>query len=121
MRQIRSDVLYVHCHAVSQFDESFAAFSEQLEEIESLFSDFNRDLAGYVSELDFSEETFQSVEERLNLINHLKAKYGKTIERILQEKQTKEEKLDQLQHYEEYRSELEGTLKKQRSCITALL
>ena len=85
-------------HAVSQFDESFAAFSEQLEEIESLFSDFNRDLAGYVSELDFSEEAFQSVEERLNLINHLKAKYGKTIERILQEKQTKEEKLDQLQH-----------------------
>ena len=104
-------------HAVSQFDESFAAFSEQLEEIESLFSDFNRDLAGYVSELDFSEETFQSVEERLNLINHLKAKYGKTIERILQEKQTKEEKLDQLQHYEEYRSELEGTLKNSEAAL----
>ena len=104
-------------HAVSQFDESFAAFSEQLEEIESLFSDFNRDLAGYVSELDFSEEAFQSVEERLNLINHLKAKYGKTIERILQEKQTKEEKLDQLQHYEEYRSELEGTLRNSEATL----
>ena len=104
-------------HAVSQFDESFAAFSEQLEEIESLFSDFNRDLAGYVSELDFSVEAFQSVEERLNLINHLKAKYGKTIERILQEKQTKEEKLDQLQHYEEYRSELEGTLKNSEAAL----
>lgn len=104
-------------HAVSQFDESFAAFSEQLEEIESLFSDFNRDLAGYVSELDFSEEAFQSVEERLNLINHLKAKYGKTIERILHEKQTKEEKLDQLQHYEEYRSELEGTLKNSEAAL----
>lgn len=104
-------------HAVSQFDESFAAFSEQLEEIESLFSDFNRDLAGYVSELDFSEEAFQSVEERLNLINHLKAKYGKAIERILQEKQTKEEKLDQLQHYEEYRSELEGTLKNSEAAL----
>lgn len=104
-------------HAVSQFDESFAAFSEQLEEIESLFSDFNRDLAGYVSELDFSEKAFQSVEERLNLINHLKAKYGKTIERILQEKQTKEEKLDQLQHYEEYRSELEGTLRNSEATL----
>ena len=104
-------------HAVSQFDESFAAFSEQLEEIENLFSDFNRDLAGYVSELDFSVEAFQSVEERLNLINHLKAKYGKTIERILQEKQTKEEKLDQLQHYEEYRSELEGTLKNSEAAL----
>lgn len=104
-------------HAVSQFDESFAAFSEQLEEIESLFSDFNRDLAGYVSELDFSEEAFQSVEERLNLINHLKAKYGKTIEHILQEKQTKEEKLDQLQHYEEYRSELEGTLRNSEATL----
>ena len=110
-------------HAVSQFDESFGTFSEQLEEIESLFSDFNRDLAGYVSELDFSEEAFQRVEERLNLINHLKSKYGKTTEHILKEKQAKEEKLDQLQHYEEYRTELEETLRKteaalQRCCET---
>ena len=104
-------------HAVSQFDESFAAFSEQLEEIENLFSDFNRDLAGYVSELDFSEEAFQSVEERLNLINHLKSKYGKTIEHILKEKQAKEEKLDQLQHYEEYRTELEDILRKTEAAL----
>ena len=68
-------------------------------------------------ELDFSEEAFQRVEERLNLINHLKSKYGKTTEHILKEKQAKEEKLDQLQHYEEYRTELEETLRKTEAAL----
>ena len=93
-------------HMVAQFDASMEALSGQLEEVENLFSDFNRELSGYASELNFSEEAFQQIEDRLNQINHLKAKYGKTIERILEARQEKEEKLDQLQHYEEYRQQL---------------
>lgn len=97
---------------VAQFDEPLEGLSAQIEEIENLISDFNRELSGYVSELNFSEETFQQIEDRLNLINHLKSKYGKTIVRILEERQAKEEKLDQLQHYEEYRLQLQENLKK---------
>ncbi len=67
-------------HMVAQFDASMEALSGQLEEVENLFSDFNRELSGYASELNFSEEAFQQIEDRLNQINHLKAKYGKTIE-----------------------------------------
>ena len=97
---------------VAQFDEPLEGLSAQIEEIENLISDFNRELSGYVSELNFSEETFQQIEDRLNLINHLKSKYGKTIAHILEERQAKEEKLDQLQHYEEYRLQLQENLKK---------
>ncbi len=96
---------------VAQFDEPLEGLAAQIEEIENLISDFNRELSGYVSELNFSEESFQQIEERLNLINHLKAKYGKTIAHILEERQSKEEKLDQLQHYEEYRLQLQEKLK----------
>ena len=74
-------------HMVAQFDASMEALSGQLEEVENLFSDFNRELSGYASELNFSEEAFQQIEDRLNQINHLKAKYGKTIERILEARQ----------------------------------
>lgn len=97
-------------HMVAQFDTSMEGLSGQLEEVENLFSDFNRELSGYASELNFSEEEFQQTEDRLNQINHLKAKYGKTIERILETRQEKEEKLDQLQHYEEYRQQLQENL-----------
>ncbi len=97
---------------VAQFDEPLEGLSAQIEEIENLISDFNRELSGYVSELNFSEETFQQIEDRLNLINHLKSKYGKTIAHILEERRAKEEKLDQLQHYEEYRLQLQENLKK---------
>ena len=96
---------------VAQFDETLEGLTGQIEEVENLLGDFNRELSGYVSELNFSEESFQMIEERLNLINHLKAKYGKTIERILEERNSKEEKLDQLQHYEEYRMQLQENLK----------
>lgn len=97
---------------IAQFDEPLEGLAAQIEEIENLISDFNRELSGYVSELNFSEETFQQIEDRLNLINHLKAKYGKTIAHILEERQAKEEKLDQLQHYEEYCLQLQEKLKK---------
>ena len=58
-------------HMVAQFDASKEALSGQLEEVENLFSDFNRELSGYASELNFSEEAFQQIEDRLNQINHL--------------------------------------------------
>ncbi len=105
---------------VAQFDEPLEGLSAQIEEIENLISDFNRELSGYVSELNFSEETFQQIEDRLNLINHLKSKYGKTIVRILEERQAKEEKLDQLQHYEEYRLQLQENLKKAEERLAQL-
>ena len=88
--------------------------------MENLFSDFNRELSGYASELNFSEEAFQQIEDRLNQINHLKAKYGKTIERILEARQEKEEKLDQLQHYEEYRQQLQENLSQAEAKLNQL-
>ncbi len=105
---------------VAQFDEPLEGLSAQIEEIENLISDFNRELSGYVSELNFSEEIFQQIEDRLNLINHLKSKYGKTIAHILEERRAKEEKLDQLQHYEEYRLQLQENLKKAEERLAQL-
>lgn len=96
---------------VSDYDDQIAGLSGQLQEIDNLMSDFNRDLADYLSELDFSDEAFAEVEERLDTINHLKSKYGKTIDLILEEKLRKEAQVEKLLHYEEYRSQLEENLK----------
>ena len=45
-------------HMVAQFDASMEALSGQLEEVENLFSDFNRELSGYASELNFQKKRF---------------------------------------------------------------
>ncbi len=91
----------------AEYDEEAGALSEQLQEIDSLLGDFNRDLASYMDEFEFSDERFAETEERLDLINHLKSKFGKTIDEILAQKKAKEAEADKLMHYEEYRTELE--------------
>ncbi|MCD8231046.1 MAG: DNA repair protein RecN [Clostridiales bacterium] len=96
--------------SISEYDEQISALSDQLQEIDSLLGDFNRDLASYIDDFEFSDDLFAEVEERLNLINRLKSKYGRTIEEILTQKADKEAEVQKLVHYDEYRRELEDNL-----------
>lgn len=101
-------------------DKPLADLVSQLEDIENLLSDFNRELADYEESLVFDRETFDSVEQRLDLINGLKAKYGQTLEDILAYGQAKEQELDQLAHYEEYLEKLTGDTKEAKARYEAL-
>ncbi len=95
---------------VEEYDPQAGALSDQLQEIDSLLADFNRDLSGYMDDFAFSDERFSEIEERLDLINHLKSKYGKTIGEILSQKAEKESEVEKLTNYEEYRRELQKEL-----------
>lgn len=95
--------------SAAAYDETVDGLSGQLQEIENLLNDFNRELSQYIQEFEFSDETFSQIEQRLDQINHLKSKYGKTIEIILEEKDKKERRAEQLEHLDEYRAELEKT------------
>ncbi len=88
-------------------DEQAQDMFQQLAEIDSLLNDFNRELSDYKMSFDFSEETFFEVETRLNEINRLKAKYGNSIEEILEYCDKKEEKLLKLQDYDAYLAQLQ--------------
>ena len=59
-----------------------------------------------MSELSFDEEQFCEVEQRLDSINNLKAKYGATIEDINAYKEASVKKLDKLKNYDIYLDEL---------------
>lgn len=94
--------------SASSYDEQVAEFENQLTEIENLLNDFNREIAAYISDTSFDEETFAEVEKRLDMVNHLKAKYGKTIEEVLASCRKKKERIEQLADYDTY---LEGLKK----------
>lgn len=92
---------------VTAYDEKLNSLWEQLGTIDSLMNDFSRDLSEYMDSFDFSEERLAQIEERLNLINRLKAKHGKTIERILEVKKEKEARIEKLQNYDLYLEKLQ--------------
>lgn len=94
-------------HSVSGYDLSLLSLTEQLADVDNLLADFNRELSEYLSDADFSEELFVEVANRLDDINHLKSKYGNTIEKILEQKKEKEARVEQLLNYDAYRSKLE--------------
>ena len=91
---------------VSAYDDVLREFEQQLLDIDSLLNDYNRGVADYLSELEFDGELFDQTEKRLNLINHLKTKYGNSIEDILQYRDKAESTLDKYRDYDTYRKEL---------------
>ena len=95
---------------LEDYDPELSVLREQLENIESLLNDFNRDLSGYMDTLSFDEQDFRDTEERLDLINRLKAKYGASIEDILKYQAEKQTELDRLKGYDDWLSEVKAKL-----------
>lgn len=89
------------------WDPELGELFETLEQIESLLSDFNRDLSDYMDSLTFDEGEMAETEERLDLINRLKTKYGSSIPEILRCREEKEKRLEELTDYESLRARLE--------------
>lgn len=83
------------------YDSSITRILEEMEDIESLVNDFNRELSEYLSGLNNNEEDFTNIEQRLNLINHLKSKYGNNISEILNHCKESEKKLEEYNNYED--------------------
>lgn len=96
--------------SVSDLDEDLASITGQLEEIDSLLHDFNRELADYQESMEFAEADFAKTEERLNTINHLKTKYGKTIEEVLAYRERREKERQKLADFDAYQESLKRQL-----------
>ena len=106
--------------AVSSYDEPLEGLEEQLSQIEDLLSDFHRELTGYMDSAQFDGERFAQVEERLDEINRLKAKYGSSIEAILSACEEKQARIDQLKHFDTYEKKLREQYEQAKAQVDAL-
>ncbi len=86
---------------VTEYDKKAENLYNELSEIDSLLSDFQRELKDYTQSLDLSEEEFVRVTRRLDLINDLKQRYGRTFPEILSALKEREDRLFILENYEE--------------------
>ena len=103
--------------SVTMYDPALEQMEEQLAEVENLLSDYNHDVSEYMSDLEFDEEDFRSTEDRLNTINHLKGKYGNTIEEILRYKEEKEAYLEKLADYDAYMQKLNAEWEEKQALL----
>lgn len=92
--------------SVENCDEEIQGMSEQLLNIDNLLNDLNRELAAYLQDGGFDEENFRQTEGRLDELNHLKAKYGRTLGDVMAALEERRERGEQLLHYDAYRQEL---------------
>lgn len=98
--------------SVSAYDGRLEELEGQLAEIDNLLSDYNRDVSEYISDCEFDEEEFAQTEERLNILNHLKGKYGNTMEAVIAYGEERQKLLNRLSDYDAYMRELERKLEK---------
>lgn len=105
---------------VSGYDKRVEELENQLTEIDNLLGDFNREVASYLSEEEFDDETYFEIEKRLDFINHLKSKYGNSIEQILESYNSKCERIAVLKDYDEYLNQLLSKINHKKQELTQL-
>ncbi len=105
---------------LSDLVEDADGLSKKLEEIYYLLDDVSETLRD-LKDGDNSEEVdINYIEERIDLINRLKKKYGSTVEEILETKEKLEEELLEIENSDEYKKKLEKELKIQLKKTSAL-
>lgn len=91
---------------IKTLDKNIMNMEEQISNIEIMLSDFNRDINDYISSFELDESRYFEIEDRIDLINNLKMKYGDTIEEILKYKEEKEKYLEELINHEEHLNQI---------------
>ena len=69
-----------------------------------------RDISNYKEDIYFDEQERNKTEERLDLINSLKRKYGNTIKEILEYKKDIQEEIQHIENLEDYNNKLKSEL-----------
>ena len=84
-----------------------------------MLSDLDRNVASYLDSLEFSQEEYLMVEERLNVYNHLKNKYGNTVEDVLAYFEKQSFKLEKMADYEGYLNALQEKMEEAEADVIA--
>ncbi len=91
-------------------DEELSSVLGQLTDAESLIHSAARELSDYMENTAFSEQEYDETEKRLDSINHIKAKYGASIDQVIAYGERQQEKLDKLKDLDHYVSHLKEEL-----------
>lgn len=92
-------------------DENIDNFAKRLDNLDMELSDLVREMYRYHENSTFDEAEYQRSRERMDLLNHLMMKYGRTIEDVINYAGKQRERIDLLQDMESRKRKLEERLK----------
>ena len=95
---------------IEHLDSKYSKASGELKSIYYELQELSRDIYSYKEDMDFDEEERNNVEERLDLINDLKRKYGNTINEILEYKEEIEKEIEHITNLESYNNKLKNRI-----------
>lgn len=105
---------------VAEFDPELKAIQDQLYDAEAVLLDAHHAIGEYLEQLDFDEQAYREAQDRLDLIRGLEAKYGAGVEQIEKALEEKKNRLEQLEHFDEYRMQLEQQYQKAEKALEAV-
>ncbi|MGI5949656.1 DNA repair protein RecN [Peptoniphilus sp.] len=85
---------------VSKIDKDINYISEELEDIRYRLTDISRDLGNYIDSMEIDEEQLNFLQNRIDLVNSIKAKYGKSLDEINKFYDETYERLEFLKNFE---------------------
>jgi DNA repair protein RecN (Recombination protein N) len=95
-------------HSLARIDATAEGLYARVETSLTTLQDLALDLQDYAENIEFNPRLLDRVEERIDLINNLKRKYGDSIEAILAYGRQARQDLDSITHAEERLTDLEG-------------
>jgi DNA repair protein RecN (Recombination protein N) len=107
-----------HLEAAAALDENYKNTYEAVANSYYLLEDAARSLRNEIDQLEYDPQRLNEIEDRLTEINHLKRKYGNTIEEILEYSSKIEEEIETLQNKETYIDQLEKELSSLRKDLS---
>jgi DNA repair protein RecN (Recombination protein N) len=97
-----------HLSALSRIDASRTRLYEQAELVLDQLAELSRELSGYMEQVEYNPHRLEQIEERLDLIQNLKRKYGGSPEAVLDYAAQARRQLDTMAHAGERIAELEA-------------
>ena len=105
---------------IESYNEEYSEIANRLKGAYYEVQEATRDLAYLGEDLYFDEDEQTKVEERLDLINSLKRKYGNDISEILEYKEKVNDEIYEIENLEGYIKSLKSKLSKQEELLADL-
>ena len=96
---------------IEQFNPEYNKIVERLKNAYYEIQEVSYDISSFGEDMYYDEEEQNKIEERLDLINSLKRKYGNTIEEILEYKEKVNQEIFEIENLESYIFKLKNDLK----------
>jgi DNA repair protein RecN (Recombination protein N) len=95
---------------IQQYDDGLAPLVETIQSAYYQVEDLTRQLRQYADKVEYDPEELAEVERRLDVIQSLKRKYGKSVDEILEYAAAIQDELEEIEHYDDRLQQMQAKL-----------